>query len=543
MTDVDVDVIQVGYGPAGQVLAAYLGQRGHSVAVLERWPETYRLPRAGHLDHEAMRILQSIGAMETFRLQAIPLPDYNLVNADGEVLIHFDWDSPNPSGWKSDYFMFQPELEEAVDEAVRRHPSVNIDLGWEVSTVVDRGDHVEVHVRRLERIDGKLVPTGEEKTITARYVVGADGANSLVRTQAGIEWEDLGFQEQWLVTDIEPHDPDMEIDMQDTAQICDPKRPTSAFRWLGRHTARWEFMLHKGEDPEQMRQDENVWSLLSKWKVTPENSTLMRKTVYTFRSLIASTFRKGRMLLLGDAAHLMPPFMGQGLCSGMRDAANLAWKLDLVLSGRAPDALLDSYTVERRPHARKLIEASMHLGRVICTADPDEAAARDAAFLAGEVPPVVFPWLEEGILDGGMSTDVLGRLGLQARVVRGGVDGLADDLLGTGWTVLSGRKDFLDDLDERQQSIARALGMQRVHLSQAVLDSEVSANDIDAEYVRWFRRLGAPIVVVRPDFYVFGTAHTSAELGALLERLADRVGLFVDAATAAGTGRSVVVTP
>lgn len=127
-TDVDVDVIQVGYGPAGQVLAAYLGQRGHSVAVLERWPETYRLPRAGHLDHEAMRILQSIGAMETFRLQAIPLPDYNLVNADGEVLIHFDWDSPNPSGWKSDYFMFQPELEEAVDEAVRRHPSVNIDL-------------------------------------------------------------------------------------------------------------------------------------------------------------------------------------------------------------------------------------------------------------------------------------------------------------------------------------------------------------------------------------------------------------------------------
>lgn len=517
---VDVDVIQVGFGPVGQVHAALLGAQGHSVAAFDKWPGTYPLSRAGHLDHEIMRILQGIGATDTFRLQAIPIPDYDWVNAAGELLLHIDWNAPTPSGWKSDYLFYQPEVEEAVLEAVGRHPSVSVELGWEAIGVTNHPDHVEVRLRELEKTAEGLTPTGAEKTVTARYLIGADGANSFVRRQVGIEWEDLGFEEDWLVTDIEPHDRDMVIDMPDAGQICDPARPVSLFRWLGRHTARWEFMLLDGEDPEVMAQDETIWSLLSRWGVDKSNATIVRKKVYGFRSLIASTFRRERTLLIGDSAHLMPPFMGQGLSSGIRDAVNLAWKLDLVLTGRAEDALLDAYTTERRPHARALIQTSMDLGKVVCMSDPDEVAARDAAFLAGEVPPAVFPWLYEGVLDGGESTEVVGRLGLQARVAIDGRDGLADDLLGTGWTLLSSRADYIDELSAEQRAIIDSLGMRHAHVSQAELETENSIVDVDADYSRWFTQVGAPIVIIRPDYYVFGLAKDSADLGGLLERLA-----------------------
>ena len=530
---VDVDVIQVGFGPVGQVHAALLGAKGHTVAAFDKWPGTYPLPRAGHLDHEIMRILQGIGATDTFRLQAIPIPDYDWVNAAGELLLRIDWNAPTPSGWKSDYLFYQPELEAAVLDAVGRHPSVTVELGWEATEVTNHPDHVEVRLREVEKTEAGLTPTGREKTVTARYLIGADGANSLVRRQVGIEWEDLGFEEDWLVTDIEPHDRDMVIDMPDAGQICDPERPVSLFRWLGRHTARWEFMLLDGESAEEMATEERIWSLLSRWGLSADNATIVRKKVYGFRSLIASTFRRDRTLLIGDSAHLMPPFMGQGLSSGLRDAVNLAWKLDLVLSGSAAEGLLDAYTVERRPHARAYIEASMALGRVVCMKDPEEVAARDAAFLAGDVPPPVLPWLYEGVLDGGESTEVVGRLGLQARVEARGRDGLADDVIGTGWTLLSSRGDYLDDLTAEQRAIIDALGMVHAHVSRAELDSEHSVVDVDADYSRWFRDIGSPIVIVRPDYYVFGHAADSAELGALLDRLAERASLTVSPAATA----------
>lgn len=520
----DYDVVQIGFGPVGQTNAALLGQRGHKVAVFDRWPTTYPLPRAGHVDHEIMRIFQGIGATDKFEQCAIPVPTYDWVNGDGELLLRMDWDVPTPSGWKSDYLMYQPEMEDALVRQVTGNPSVSIYRGWEATNIQQHPDHVVISLREGRIGAEGWVPTGAERQVSAKYVIGADGANSMVRRSTSIEWEDLGFEAEWLVVDLRPNDPDVRIDMPDAGQICDPRRPVSPFRWLGRNHCRWEFMLLPGETPDEMVDESRVWDLLKPWAVTSENFEVTRKTVYSFRSLLAETFKAGRTILIGDAAHLMPPFLGQGMCSGVRDAANLAWKLDLVLRGIANDSLLDTYTTERRPHVEQIIRTAMALGEIVCMSDPAAAAERDHALMTGQVPPPPpFPWLESGILQGRESNSTVGHLGVQGRIIRAGKVGKADDLLGSGWTLLYRRAGALEQLNEEQREFLDELGTRCAHVSQARLELPGAIVDIDATYARWFDQMGAEAVLVRPDFYVFGVAKTIQTVPDLIEELREQI--------------------
>lgn len=522
----DYDVIVLGFGPSGQVAAALLGQAGHSVAVFDRWPDKYPLPRAGHIDHEVMRIFQGIGAADQFEQKAIPIPDYDWFNAAGDLLLHLDWNAPTPSGWKADYLHYQPDQEDALTAAVERQSSVVVSRGWEATAIIDHGDHVQVDLREGQRVDGTWTPTGATRTVTAGYLLGADGAGSFTRHALGFEMEDFGFQEDWLVIDVRPNVADMPIEMPDCGQICDPAGPVSLFRWLGREHCRWEFMVLPGETHEQVNTHEAVYAKLARWGVTPENSTITRRVVYTFRSLLTPDFRSGRVLLVGDSAHQMPPFMGQGACSGMRDAANIAWKLDLIVRGVSDASLLDTYTVERRPHVEQLIRMSMGLGQVVCISDPEIAAERDRAFLAHEVPPPPpFPCLVAGVLQGGVAAGVVGQLGVQGRVVRQGVTGRADDLLGVGWTLLTTKANPRALLDERQRGLLEAIAARVVHVSQATLSDPDSLVDIDATYAKWFTELQVEAILVRPDYYVFGTASTMGDIPALLDDLASRLAL------------------
>lgn len=520
----DYDVIEIGCGPVGQTMAALLGQRGHRVGVFERWSQPYPLPRAGHVDHEIMRILQAVGAAEEFEPHAIPIPDYDWFNGAGELLLHLDWNQAAPSGWKSDYLVFQPDLQDALLNAVRRNPSVELHYGWSATAVRELDDHVEVDLVHGAEVDGAWVPDGRSRTITAAYLLGADGANSIVRQAVELGWVDLGFEEQWLVVDVEPHDPDLDIDMPDAGQYCDPQRPVSLFRWLGRRHCRWEFMLLPGETPAEMTEESRCWELLSRWKLTPDEATIIRRTVYTFRSLLADSWRRGRTLLVGDAAHLMPPFMGQGMCSGIRDAANLAWKLDLVLSGSAAPSLLDTYTAERRPHVREVIAMSMELGKIVCISDPAAAAARDEAFTTGQVPPPPpFPWLINGLLHrgpDGTPTAAAGRLALQPRVHHDGRTGLLDDVVGGGWLLLSRRPVAELGLRDDQLAVLNALGGRSVHITRARAPGAVV--DMDADATRWLDELDADVVLVRPDFYVYGAARADGA-DALLRSLRDQL--------------------
>lgn len=522
---IDYDVVQIGFGPVGQTHAALLGDRGHRVGVFERWPSLYPLARAGHVDHEIMRIFQSIGAAEQVEREAIPIADYDWFNGDGELLLHVDWANPAPSGWKSDYLMYQPRMEDAIRAAVAARPSVEVNLGWEAAAITQHDDHVEVLVREGRTLTGGVwEPTGRTRTITARYLVGADGANSAVRRGTDIAMVDYGFEEDWLVLDVRPHDPDMHIDMPEAAQICDPRRPVSLFRWLGREHARWEFMLLPGETAEQVTTNDAAWGFLAPWGLNADNTEITRRAVYTFRSLLADRFRDGRVVLIGDSAHVMPPFMGQGMCSGVRDAANLAWKLDLVLRGLSDDRLLDSYTEERRPHVDQIITTSIALGQIVCISDPVAAGERDAAFRSGQAPPPPpFPGLTAGIL-GPDDDPTVGSLGVQGRVAVDDRVGRADDLLGAGWYVLSPDRALLDGIEPDQRATLDAIGARVVHVTRS-RRGPTDAIDIDATYHVWFRDAGVRALVVRPDYYVYGTASDSAGLNALLGRLPAQLGL------------------
>ena len=285
-TGFDIDVAIVGYGPVGQALAALLGRAGHRVAVFERFREIYRLPRAVHLDHEIMRLLQSLGLSEVLADEMVPVDDYRWFGADGELLLRFEPRSPAPSGWEGDYMFFQPELERAIDDHACVPAGVTVERGWAAEGLEQADERVELTLRRVtEDEPGRLALTGEARTVNARWVVGADGANSFVREACGITRRDLGFQERWLVVDAEPHDMAALAHLPIASQYCDPSRPTTIVQSGPRHR-RWEFMLLPDEQAADFEDPERVWALLEPW-YRPQDGPLTRSAVYEFRSMLA----------------------------------------------------------------------------------------------------------------------------------------------------------------------------------------------------------------------------------------------------------------
>ncbi len=505
-TALAADVAIVGGGPTGLTLAILLAQRGRSVVVLERFPAPYPLPRAVHFDHEVARILQSAGVAGELDGFTEAAPIYEWRNAAGEVLLRFGRERENGlSGWPDSNMCHQPRLEAALERRAHSFANVHILRGFEAQVLHDAGD--AVHLAARSEQDGAL-------ELRARWAVGCDGANSFVRGAIGAGWTDLGFAYDWLVVDVIPHETRVFTPLN--WQLCDPARPTTLVSG-GPGRRRWEFMRLPHETLEQMNDLETAWKLLAGWDVRPDNATLERHAVYTFRACSADTWRRGRVLLAGDAAHLMPPFAGQGMCSGMRDAANLAWKLDLALRGEASDALLDSYESERAPHARQTIDFSVGLGRVICIADPREAAERDARMIpaaraAGLTTPLSAPKLGPGCWDA--NDAAAGGLFPQARVARGEHTGLCDDVLGIGFSLLSPHGDPASALSAEQRAWLESIGGVCAHVAQ-----DAALRDADGAYARWFSAHDCAIALQRPDFTVFATAKQLSDAGALVNAL------------------------
>lgn len=499
MTDT-FDVVIVGYGPVGQYLALKLGAAGYTVACVEKWPQPYPLPRAVHYDHEIARLFKTVG-LDSRTNPIIEQYDnvYRWVDADKEVLLDLDWSGVGPSGWHTSNFFSQPLLEKELNSYVDTVPTVTVFRGWEAQEIDEDADGVTVTARSMRPEDAGALAT---RTFRGRYVVGADGANSFVRRWMKAEMHDLGFQFDWLIVDMVPNEP-MTFDPP-AWQWCNPAAPTTIVPG-GPGRRRWEFMRLPHETIEQLNTEETAWRRMSVWGLTPENSVLERHAVYTFRAMWAQPeqWRKGRVLIAGDAAHLTPPFAGQGMCAGIRDAQNIAWKLDAVLSGRAADDLLDSYGPERSNNMQYWVNFAVGLGEVICVLDPEAAAGRDAAMKAAiedpslAPPPPPPPTLTAGTIG---THPVAGHLSHQYRVRRDGVTDYFDHVVGYGWVILSTAGSPADALSGENLAWARENGAVLVSIGP---DEGCDLVDVDGGYAAWLAGLGADTVVVRPDFYVY----------------------------------------
>ena len=516
----DADVTIVGYGPVGAMAALCLARAGCRVRVLERGTEAAQLPRAVGLDGESLRSFQRLGFADTIEALCQPPRDPHALaftTSRREPVIPVEMAVRGRNGWPDLLFFDQPELEIALREIVARDDRIDVRLAHEAIAIDQDTERVRITTRDAR---------GRRTEHASAYAIGCDGASSFVRKAIGVAWESLDYDQDWLVLDI-TQGPGANLP-EITMQVCDPNRLTS-YICVKDPNRRWEFQLLPGETREEMLAPAKIRELLDPW-IAPEDYALRRAAVYQFHAANADAWRKGRVFLAGDAAHQTPPFLGQGLNAGFRDAVNLGWKIPLVLSGRCGPALLDSYGAERDPHARDLVEKAVAVGKLMETlaareagrADPHPPESIDLDPAAPFVPPMRSGAIMEGQRGG---TARAGALLRQPHVrPRGGAPVRLDTLLGSGFCVVA-RDPAVLALRPRSRDILTALGARTLTLDRVEL--------VDGELDRLFEH--HPAAIVRPDRYVFGAVDEAHSLDALVEALADALCLIVPEADPVGT--------
>lgn len=503
----DVDVVVVGGGPVGESLLVQLGHRGIRAVGFERDADVWPKPRAVHFDGEVFRSFQPTGLADSIASMCVPMSTYRMENEAGEVLLDIPTDDITVHGWIDSSMFNQPEVDTLLRNEIGTLPSVELRVGCDVTGIHQTADAVHVIVNNA---------VGEEETITASYLVACDGASSSTRAVIDAEWERLGPDDKWLVADgILPGDAPIVGSMVFFGHHSRPH----IWAAMPNRRARMEFKVMPGDDVETIATPETV-ERLSGGVLTQENFHLDRTAVYTFRSRVAVPWRANRIFLAGDAAHLTPPLFGQGLCSGMRDAVNLAWKLDLVLHG-GPDSILDTYETERSAHARGWIAQATQMSTLVQTTDPNVAAQRDAHVRqhpeqGRTVAPALGPGLHSG--RGAAGTPAPQPISTDGRRF--------DDIIGRDFAIV-GESSLLTRLPENLTAAVAANPW--VQVSDETLTAVPGFLDA-------LRALapGARAAVIRPDRYLVGTAETVDELTELLHIVLGACGTGVGDAVAAG---------
>lgn len=562
------DVAVVGLGPTGLTLAHLLGRRGLDVVVLEREPQFYGMARAVYTDDECMRVFQAARVADDVAKDMVIDSPVQWVHADGSVLGQFIQTS-RPMGWPVLNFLYQPWLENTLEDLLDRYPNVTVRRGREVTDLAQDDDGVTLTHEASTRTGygragaGTDAVTGEADHLRAAYVVGADGGRSMVRELLGIELTGTRFPDRWLVVDIRVKD-----DKQSFRHLpyfnfyCDPHLPTVSCPQPGGYH-RFEFLLTADQTVEQMEDPLTVRAHLAR-HVDPDQVEVVRSLVYQFNALLAESWRDGRVLLAGDAAHMTPQFMGQGMSSGIRDAANLEWKLDAVLSHGADPHILDTYQSERAPHAKEMIDVSVLQRDFVSLSDPRKAKLRNLAVTTGLALPYVRDYLHEAKFKPKPAYRPGSYLGTPRRRRRGpegrlmpqptvrtyeGRHAKLDDLLGDGFAVLGIECDPTAYLRAPDREALERLGTPTLALfplggrqqGQRVATSRIDpavteVEDLDGTLLTWLRRAGVrpgDVVVVRPDKYVFAVV-PAARIGTAATWLVSELGLRRPAALGRG---------
>jgi len=538
------DVIIVGLGPTGLTLANCLGQRGHKVLVLEREPQFYGNARAVYTDGECMRIHQSFGMAERLAADMLQDAPVQMVLPDGKVLFQLK-NTLRPHGWAANNFLYQPLFETALAESLQRFPNVTVQRGRELVRFEQDALGVDVfyvatdvagYGKPAPQLGAKPAPVAGEVHLRARWLVGADGGRSVVRSQLGVPMTGKNFPNPWLVVDIKAKDPaDGLRHLPYFDFICDPACPTvSCVQPNGHH--RFEFMLMPGQTREWMEKPETVRHYLSKY-IEVDKFDILRTLVYTFNALMADKWRDGRVLLAGDAAHMTPQFIGQGMNAGVRDADNLAWKLDAVLLGQAGPQLLDSYERERRPHAAAMTREGIRMKDFVSMVNPVGTVLRNALTRLVVRLPKIGSFVRQGDFIP-KPTYVPGYFGLPRKSRRGaegklmpqpklrGPDGrrrLFDELAGPGFALVGAGVDPRASLDAESLALWQSLGARFIAVypfgarpvsttgiaspvARATPAGLIEAEDPDDSFHDWWRSCGARpghVAIVRPDRFVF----------------------------------------
>ncbi|WP_290871127.1 bifunctional 3-(3-hydroxy-phenyl)propionate/3-hydroxycinnamic acid hydroxylase [Aquabacterium sp.] len=510
MSDTVYDVAITGFGPAGAVAAALLGQAGLRVWVGDRLPDVYEIPRAIALDHEVMRVFQQIGVVDAIAAHFEPFTPSEYRGVDGQLIRRMTMVAPPyPQGYTPSLVFTQPPVERALRARVAQLPNVTVALSTEVKQLTQDADGVTLDTTAAD---------GTAQRIRAQWALACDGGASGLRAQLGVDLIDLDFDEPWLVVDVRCNERGLARLPQTSVQYCEPDRPCTYVIGPGNHR-RWEISLKPGEDPKEAATPERTWALLSRW-LTPEDGELWRQSSYRFHALVASRWRVGRAFLAGDSAHMQPPFLGQGMCQGVRDVANLCWKLISVVQGQvqgdAAERLLDSYGAERQAHVRELTTRIKAVGAVICERDVAKARERDARMLAecgGVVKDTprqdVLPRLELGCLS---TLDTPGRGKLFPQPWLQGADGQRtrmDTALGHGWRLV-----LATDAPELPADAALISPPQLTTLHLA------STPEAEGVVQAWCAQHGCRAALLRPDHHVFGTASDTTQLQSLLHEAA-----------------------
>ncbi|WP_183097352.1 bifunctional 3-(3-hydroxy-phenyl)propionate/3-hydroxycinnamic acid hydroxylase MhpA [Nocardioides pelophilus] len=548
-TSTQYDVVISGLGPTGLTLATLLGRRGVSVLVLEREPQFYGNARAVYTDDEALRIFQTAGVADELHADMNVDSIVQWVKANGDVLIQFQ-ESQRPLWWPVTNFLYQPYLETTLEKALDRYPGVEIRRGREVVDFAQDPGGVDVlHAASTGSGYGRHENVVDEKSresVRAKYLVGADGGRSVVRLNLGIDMTGKSYPERWLVVDLKAKEGvDAFRHLPYFDFVCSPEMPTVSCPQPGGHH-RFEFALKDQDSKERFESDETVRELISRY-VNPDEVEVKRQLVYTFNAVVADKWREGRVLLAGDAAHMTPQFIGQGMNAGIRDADNLSWKLAAILKHGAADSILDTYETERRPHATAMIKLSVFNKSLVSIKNPMRARSRDLAMAASLRTPGLGKWVKRA----GMKPKPRLKKGCYLGLPRGvrGVEGTLspqpmvrrydgrptrfDDAVGFGWTVVGVGIDPREALGEhlhhweQVEATFATVFAAGTRPQGEIGDGRRKAGLVDLEdttgaWTAWLKKAGirhGSLVVLRPDKFVFGVGDGASLTTALTDQL------------------------
>lgn len=521
-----VDAVVVGCGPVGAIAANFLGLYGMRTLVLERELQEHTQARAFSCDDETQRNFQAAGLAGDLAVALWPCQSMDYVDSRKEVLATAVFKGLNfGNGHPALSFFHQPQLESVLRQGLNRFPHVELKMGLEVESYTQDAEGVTVQIK--DRRTGRIL------SVRTRYLLGCDGGHSAVRQLMGVEMQGISYGEPWITLACTTPTPEPDF----TYYVCDPERPGFATR-CPLNEIRMDFLVREHERSDTIETKEFVDQLLGRF-IDPKTVTVTRAAVFTFHSKVATRWRDGRVFLLGDAAHLMPPFLGQGMCSGIRDAVNLAWKLAQVKRGAAGDALLDTYEHERRPHVVSMIKATLMMGRVMLARSKFLSAVRNVLMrwsyrhVAGarsflrefKAKPKLL--ISQGFISNGRrkSTAAEGTYFPQPQVAvaeRGTLP--LDDVLGNRFVVLC-TADVSEPVRQSAEALARELGGALLRVLPADRVSEAGPGivvDVEGKLAAWFTQYQADTALLRPDRYVYG-----ASRGTAIEKLREQIRPFI----------------